>query len=159
MLFGFALENLAKGIIVCRDPTLVTRKFLQNWDGKGHDLAALFDWAQISLADEERELLVRTSRTTIWKGRYPVPINFKIPAKREEFRQNLSAFLNAARSKPKRGSQQSFRREELRFAVATHSEPFPRAAGLGREDRAIGSMSSEHTQALAREKNHRVHGR
>src|SRR5438309_8463614 len=76
MLFGFALENLAKGIIVCRDPTLVTRKFLQNWDGKGHDLAALFDWAQISLADEERELLVRTSRTTIWKGRYPVPINF-----------------------------------------------------------------------------------
>ena len=34
MAFGFALENLAKGIIVCRDPSLVSRDRLKRWHGK-----------------------------------------------------------------------------------------------------------------------------
>lgn len=76
LLFGFALENLAKGIIVCRDPKRVSRKRLEHWHGKGHQLAALFDWAKIPLTSEGRELLDRTSRTTEWKGRYPVPMDF-----------------------------------------------------------------------------------
>lgn len=45
MLFGFALENLAKGIIVCRDPKRVGRSHLEDWRRKGHRLAELFDWA------------------------------------------------------------------------------------------------------------------
>ena len=76
MLFGFALENLARGIIVCRDPRLVFRVRLEKWHGKGHNLAALFEWAKIPVAEEERKVLDRTTRVTEWKGRYPVAMNF-----------------------------------------------------------------------------------
>ena len=76
MLFGFALENLAKGIIVCRDSSLVKQAKLKRWNGKGHDLLALFVQAQIALEPDERETLERTSRLAEWKGRYPVAMNF-----------------------------------------------------------------------------------
>ena len=76
MLFGFALENLAKGIIVCRDPKRVSRENLKSWHGSGHQLVGLFESAEIPLTSEEREVLERTSRATEWKGRYPVPMNF-----------------------------------------------------------------------------------
>ena len=76
MVFGFALENLAKGVIVCRDPKLVSRDKLSRWHGKGHDLSALFDRAAITVSEEERILLDRTTRITEWKGRYPVAMNF-----------------------------------------------------------------------------------
>lgn len=76
MVFGFALENLAKGIIVCRDSTVVGKKRLSTWHGKGHDLGALFDRAAIAISDEERQVLLRTTRVTEWKGRYPVAMNF-----------------------------------------------------------------------------------
>jgi hypothetical protein len=76
MVFGFALENLAKGIIVCRDPTVVGKKRLSKWHGKGHDLVALFDRAAIAVSDGERQVLLRTTRITEWKGRYPVAMNF-----------------------------------------------------------------------------------
>lgn len=76
MVFGFALENLAKGIIVCRDPTVVGKKRLSKWHGNGHDLVALFERAAISVSDEEQQVLLRTTRITEWKGRYPVAMNF-----------------------------------------------------------------------------------
>jgi hypothetical protein len=76
MVFGFALENLAKGIIVCRDPTLVSKDRLRKWHGNGHDLAALFSRAAISVSEQEHQLLERTTRITEWKGRYPVAMNF-----------------------------------------------------------------------------------
>lgn len=76
MVFGFALENLAKGIIVCRDPQLVSSARLKKWHGNGHDLTALFDRAAIQISEAERELLSRTTRITEWKGRYPVAMNF-----------------------------------------------------------------------------------
>jgi hypothetical protein len=76
MVFGFALENLAKGIVVCRDPTVVRKKQLRKWHGNGHDLVALFRRAAISVSDDERETLARTTRITEWKGRYPVAMNF-----------------------------------------------------------------------------------
>jgi len=76
MVFGFALENLAKGVIVCRDPKLVSRDRLSKWHGNGHDLLALFDRAAIQVSEEERKLLDRTTRIAEWKGRYPVAMNF-----------------------------------------------------------------------------------
>lgn len=76
MVFGFALENLAKGIIVCRDPTLVSKDRLRRWHGNAHDLSALFGRAAISVSEEEGQLLARTTRITEWKGRYPVAMNF-----------------------------------------------------------------------------------
>ncbi|HAF11548.1 MAG TPA: hypothetical protein DCK98_15910 [Chloroflexi bacterium] len=76
MMFGFALENLAKAIIVCHDPVLVRRDKLQKWHGHGHDLGRLFDWAKIPLSDGERQVLDRAARLIAWKGRYPVPMSF-----------------------------------------------------------------------------------
>lgn len=76
LLFGFSLENLAKGIIVCRDPSAVKRAKLRKWHGKGHDLVKLFAQAQISVDSEDLQTLVRTSRLSEWKGRYPVAMNF-----------------------------------------------------------------------------------
>lgn len=76
MVFGFALENLAKGIIVCRDPGLVSRARLKRWHGRGHDLVSLFDRANIRVSTEEKDTLSRVSRIAEWKGRYPVAMNF-----------------------------------------------------------------------------------
>jgi hypothetical protein len=76
MLFGYSLENLSKGIIFCRDPRLVTSSRLQRLDEGGHGLVYLFDKARIELTDKEREVLDRTTRMTVWRGRYPVPLRF-----------------------------------------------------------------------------------
>jgi len=76
LLFGFALENLAKGVIVCRDPSLVGKAKLRRWHGKGHDLVKLFAQAEITLDLDEQHTLERTSRLAEWKGRYPVAMNF-----------------------------------------------------------------------------------
>ena len=76
LVFGFALENLAKGVIVCRNPKLVSKERLKRWHGNGHDLGSLFDLAAIAVSQEERSLLERTTRITEWKGRYPLPMNF-----------------------------------------------------------------------------------
>lgn len=76
MLFGYALENLTKGVILCRDPSLVKSRFLEKLGQHGHELVYLFERAGIELTDEEREVLERTTRMTMWKGRYPVPLKF-----------------------------------------------------------------------------------
>jgi len=76
MLLGFALENLAKGILVCRDPQLVSKGHLKKWHGNGHDVSALFLLAKIAVSPDEETLLARTTRITEWKGRYPVAMNF-----------------------------------------------------------------------------------
>jgi hypothetical protein len=76
MLFGYALENLTKGIIFCREPDLITSTALQRLGSHGHGLAYLFDRAGISLTEDERKVLDRTTRLTVWKGKYPVPLKF-----------------------------------------------------------------------------------
>lgn len=76
MLMGFALENLTKGTLVCRNPKLVTRAQIKKWHGDGHDLEDLFARCGIALSEAERAVLTRTTRLTVWKGRYPVPMSF-----------------------------------------------------------------------------------
>ena len=76
MVFGFAFENLVKGIIVCRDPSLVSRSRLKSWHGAGHDLVTLFSRAGIGVSTEERQTIERITRIAEWKGRYPVAMNF-----------------------------------------------------------------------------------
>lgn len=76
MLFGFALENLAKGIIVCRDPGVVTRTRIATWHGEGHNLVTLFDRAAVPYDDAEGAALERITRITTWKARYPVAMKF-----------------------------------------------------------------------------------
>jgi hypothetical protein len=77
MLFGFGLENLVKGIIVCCSPSRVLESELRKWTGGGHNLNALLISSGITLSDAEERVIDRTSRAVTWKGRYPVPLRFE----------------------------------------------------------------------------------
>jgi hypothetical protein len=72
-LAGLAIENLAKGIAVARDPTVVAvdeRGRLVTW---GHISVRLFEDLGISLNDAEAAQVERLSVFVEWVGRYPVP--------------------------------------------------------------------------------------
>lgn len=75
MLYGFALENLLKGVLVARDANLVGDKKINV--PKTHDLVALADLAKISLSTTQRDLLKRLSTITTWSGRYPAAVSIE----------------------------------------------------------------------------------
>jgi hypothetical protein len=73
-LAGLALENLARGIAVARDPSLVAPdskgRLVRKW---GHINAALFSKLGIELNAEEAALVERLGVYVEWAGRYTVP--------------------------------------------------------------------------------------
>jgi hypothetical protein len=69
LLSGLALENLAKGIIVGRNPGVVTP---DTFNLKGHNLLQLSHQAALPLSDNERKLLDRLTDFIEWAGRYPI---------------------------------------------------------------------------------------
>lgn len=81
MLAGFALENLAKGMIIGRETKRVTPAGIERWH-KGHDLVALFARAEFALTAEETDLARRMTAHVVWGGRYPVPMKFTPTAER-----------------------------------------------------------------------------
>jgi hypothetical protein len=79
MLWGFALENLLKGLLVARRAGTVTVSGLKLdliWKGKnGHNLVWLASGAGEDLTNDERELLNKLTLVTRWGGRYPLPFD------------------------------------------------------------------------------------
>jgi hypothetical protein len=73
MLIGVALEVLFKGILVARDPSLVSGGKLKG-SLKSHDLVTLREAVGLDLPAHEAQLLERLSEAAIWMGRYPVPL-------------------------------------------------------------------------------------
>ena len=71
MLMAFALENLAKGILIAREPDRVKEAILKRWEGDGHDLNELAEAAKLSLSSDEKRLLLNLSIHAVWMGRYP----------------------------------------------------------------------------------------
>lgn len=80
LLLGFAFENLLKGILVAQDVALIK-------DGKPnrkvftHDIKKLIkqiDKTKFNLKKEEVELLRELEEYVIWRGRYPLPIDFEM---------------------------------------------------------------------------------
>ena len=78
LLIAYALENFFKALLIYRNQeTLKGRlklklpKYL-----KEHDLIKLASKAKFSTKVYEEELFCRLSRFSIWKARYPVPIDF-----------------------------------------------------------------------------------
>lgn len=72
LLYGFALENALKALIVSRDATLIdpnriSKKLLK------HDLVELAQLAEIKLSTHEKSTLEWCSHVTVWGGRYQVP--------------------------------------------------------------------------------------
>jgi hypothetical protein len=78
MLAGFALENLAKGLIIAREPERVRRDHLQKWSkGAGHELGDLLRGAGVDVAAGGEALTIeRLEYHARWAGRYPVPMWF-----------------------------------------------------------------------------------
>lgn len=73
MLMAFALENLAKGILIAREPERVKEAMLKQWEGGGHDLNELAKAAKLNLTKDEKRLLLNLSVHAVWMGRYPCP--------------------------------------------------------------------------------------
>lgn len=76
LLAALALENLAKGILIARDPALVTSTELprrKSWT----DHRRLPLWvrdAGVQLDQRQEEVLKRLGEAAQWSGRYPVPL-------------------------------------------------------------------------------------
>lgn len=72
MLYGFALENLLKGLLIARNPHLIGKQSLSKII-KRHGLRALLADAHITTNSTENDVLRWTEEVVIWKARYPVP--------------------------------------------------------------------------------------
>jgi hypothetical protein len=74
---ALALENMVKAVLLKRKPELARPGRMREWPGegagRGHDLAQLFDKAEVSLSAPERDFLDRLTEFILWRGRYPVP--------------------------------------------------------------------------------------
>ncbi len=71
LLSGFALENLFKGLIIYKEPNLVSSGQIQGIL-RSHDLLALASRAELILSDEEKRFCILASSATISWGRYPI---------------------------------------------------------------------------------------
>ena len=76
LLMGLCLEATLKGLLVERDPTLISGGKIAR-DLVTHSLEKLFQKASLPLVDPENELnLVRKlSDAVAWVAKYPVPLN------------------------------------------------------------------------------------
>jgi hypothetical protein len=76
MLDGFAVEMLAKAVIVRRNPNAVKDG---QWFGprKGHPLPELLQKIDFTLeSPEEKDLVARLAAFASWAGRYPIPLDY-----------------------------------------------------------------------------------
>lgn len=71
VLYGFALENLLKGLLIARDPSLISDHRLSK-DITGHDLINLLTRASVSFDAREAAVLHQTMDATVWKAGYPL---------------------------------------------------------------------------------------
>jgi hypothetical protein len=71
LLSSFALENLFKGLVIYKEPNLIsggkTKGILRS-----HDLLSLAARADVPLNEEERRFCILASSAAVYWGRYPV---------------------------------------------------------------------------------------
>ncbi len=73
MLIGMAVEDMAKGIIVGRNPTKIAEGKMTGVP-TSHDLAELVRSCKVPLTDDEVVALRVLSEFVRWAGRYPIPM-------------------------------------------------------------------------------------
>jgi hypothetical protein len=121
-LYGAALENALKGLMVSQEPTLIGARKLSP-KLRSHKLVELERAAGISLSSDEQYLLKWVSEVVIWKGRYPVPTNTErathlfhpldnvtLESTRSKFRELGTVFARIDKAIPRR-------RMRLKFGV------------------------------------------
>ena len=71
LLYGYAMENVLKGLIVANDATVVDENIISK-RLKSHDLISLAAAAGVTVHVEEQPILAALSDLSVWAGRYPV---------------------------------------------------------------------------------------
>lgn len=76
---GLAIENLAKGILIGREPNTVSdgRLVTKYWKGgeHAHDSVHLVQSILGTVTPGEADFLRRASEAVLWGGRYPIPMS------------------------------------------------------------------------------------
>ncbi len=89
MLIAFALENLLKAAIIRGNSYEYKMNFRRSLsfpkELKKHDLVYLAKKVEIRFTMEEEDLLRRLTRSAIWYGRYPIPLDYKKTSGAETF--------------------------------------------------------------------------
>ena len=89
MLLAFASENLFKAAAIARDGLKYkvafgrTQKFPKELTK--HDLVKLAQLVDFTYSSEEEDILRRLTRSAIWFGRYPAPLNYVEMSGQETF--------------------------------------------------------------------------
>ncbi len=73
LLYGYALENLLKGIWIAKDLSLISSGKL-NHKLASHDLDKLAKQAEFVLHAQEAPVAQALSKLSVWAGRYPVAL-------------------------------------------------------------------------------------
>jgi hypothetical protein len=80
LLLAFATENLLKAAAIARNGSQWKGDFLKSnkfpRELQNHDLVELATLIGLSYSVEEEDLLRRLTRSAIWFGRYPAPLNY-----------------------------------------------------------------------------------
>jgi hypothetical protein len=77
MLTGLAIENIAKGILVVRDPDLVSDE--GEFKLNTHNLAYCVEQCGLVLSVREKEVLNALKEFIVWAGRYPGRVKVFLP--------------------------------------------------------------------------------
>jgi len=89
MLKAFAVENIFKAVIIRKKSSEYRRKFQDTLkfpgELKSHKLVELAQQAGFDFTDEQEDLLRRLTRSAIWYGRYPIPLDYRHSAGAEIF--------------------------------------------------------------------------
>jgi len=89
MLIAYAVENIFKAVIVRNNSVDYKEKFKQTpkfpKELQSHSLVELAKQAGYSFNLYEEDLLRRLTRSAIWYGRYPVPLDYKFSSNTEIF--------------------------------------------------------------------------
>lgn len=89
MLLAFATENLLKAAAVSRNGTRYRTEFRQTLkfpkELKNHNLVELATFVHLSFTEKEEDLLRRLTRSAIWFGRYPAPLEYTNMSGKETF--------------------------------------------------------------------------
>jgi hypothetical protein len=75
LLYGLAIENVSKELLVAKDASVVESVIKWKVKGGGHDLRELYTATGLLIVTDEQELLDALTEAVLWAGRYPVPKN------------------------------------------------------------------------------------
>ena len=73
LLYGLALENLLKALVIESTGSRIVKWKLLPWRGTGHGLVELAREANVPLIEVEIDLMSRLTCYVEWAGRYPIP--------------------------------------------------------------------------------------